>query len=447
TVPSDWDLANIDCRPNNNTGLTDGLTIVLEAGEEAVCTFNNVHTPPPPPKASITIVKSVNWNGVPVDGSQTFDLCINSVAFSSPQCQTVGANGGSVSFADLDLGVYDVYELDPGSDWTVSGGTSVTLDTPDQQASVTITNTRNIVVLPLTLEAVCPAGTIIVTNPNGFPVDFQYNGQSYSVGANSTTQITAQPGETVTITFNGGNATITAKLTTDCGTVSQEPGLTCPANWTLIGESRAVLGINHPNVVFEVNYNFNLDGAFQDYQVAVLVASAVGHPEAGCLIGGGNDGGTYPCDQGQNYESFNVLFDGGQVASIPDHGEDQWQSFGNVYSATIGAGAHTVTYRHIGQGTTPESVTYKSIICVLAGQPVVTQAAPVESQAVTQPEQAPPPQEKEEEVPPVEEQPTEGEQPAEVEEPVQGDESAGGEGEGAQPTDTPDKSGDESAEG
>ena len=371
-----------------------------------------------PPVGSIVLTKSVNWNGVPVDSNQSFQLCIDGDALSSPQCQSVGANGGTVTFSDLPLGEYTAYETDPGSDWTVSGGGSVTLDAPDQQKSVTITNTHDIFVQALTLEATCPAGTIIVTNPNGFVVNFQYANQSYSVGANATTQITAQPGETVTITFDGGSATATAKVSTDCGTVSQEPGLTCPANWTLIGESRATLGINHPNLVLEASVNFNLSDEYEDYEVSVQVASAVGHPENGCLIGGGNDGTKYPCDQGQNVESFNVLFDGSQVANIPDHGEDQWQSFGTVYNGTIGAGSHTVTYRHVGYGPTPESVTYKSIVCVLEGTPAQTQAAEEEAfQSLevplsgdvteTSPTEAPPTEAPPTEAPPTEAPPTE----------------------------------------
>ncbi len=45
-VPNEWDLVSINAgNGNNNTALVNGLTVVLEAGENAVVTFNNVYTP------------------------------------------------------------------------------------------------------------------------------------------------------------------------------------------------------------------------------------------------------------------------------------------------------------------------------------------------------------------------------------------------------------------
>ncbi|QPC83748.1 hypothetical protein G4Y79_05055 [Phototrophicus methaneseepsis] len=376
SVPSDWDLASIDCGPNqNNTSATDGINVVLEAGEEVMCTFNNTYDPPPPPVGSVSITKVVYWNGVPVDNNQTFQLCLDSNLLSAPECQAVGANGGSITWEDLELGTYYAYELDPGAMWQVSGAMNVTLTEQELDASVTITNAR-LVIEPLTLTPSCPAGTLIVTNPNDTPVTFTYNNQSSQVAANASTTINVQPGESVTITFEGGSTSATAKTVDECGTISPEPSLTCPADFTLVGEYRSVLGLNHPNVVFERSYDFNLGGEYSEYEIMVLAASSVGHPENGCLAGGGNDaGGT--CDQGQNYESFNILIDESNIANIPDHGEDKWQSFGTVYSSTILSGDHTITFRHVGIGSTPESVTYKGAVCARpAGEQQVNIQAP-----------------------------------------------------------------------
>ncbi|UWX53943.1 lamin tail domain-containing protein [Maribacter litopenaei] len=47
-VPDGWDLVSINAGAgNNNTALPNGLTVVLEAGENAVVTFNNVYVPIP----------------------------------------------------------------------------------------------------------------------------------------------------------------------------------------------------------------------------------------------------------------------------------------------------------------------------------------------------------------------------------------------------------------
>ncbi|MCB0037930.1 MAG: hypothetical protein KDE51_28045, partial [Anaerolineales bacterium] len=68
-IPDGWDLDTIDCGSgNNNTALANGLTVVLEPGEDAVCTFNNVKL------GSITILKNVDDdNFSDMDFDFTFD--------------------------------------------------------------------------------------------------------------------------------------------------------------------------------------------------------------------------------------------------------------------------------------------------------------------------------------------------------------------------------------
>lgn len=91
---------------------------------------------------SVQATKSVNWNGVAVDGAQSFTLCINGALLNNiPDCQVVGANGGSVTWGELIPGNYSVYEFDPGSQWSASGGGSVGVQ-PGQTTFTTITNTH-----------------------------------------------------------------------------------------------------------------------------------------------------------------------------------------------------------------------------------------------------------------------------------------------------------------
>ncbi|NJL57781.1 hypothetical protein HC928_23615, partial [bacterium] len=342
-----------------------GSPATVAAGQTAHVTVTNTHDAPPPPTGSIHVTKEVHWNGVTPDDSQ-FTLCVDSDVIEAPLCQTVGA-GETASFTDLPLGTYNVYEHNPGPLWIASGGGHVTISAEHLSASSTITNAR-VTLHPLTLTPICPAGQITVTNPNNTDVPFHYNNASYVAPANGSTTITAHPGQHISISFAGGSASTTALTLAECteGEVTPEPTLGCPANYTLVGEFRDVLGLPqyHRLGVLQRDYGFNLDEG--EYNIAIVAASGVGHPERGCLAGGGNDAGA-PCDQGQMHEAFNIAINGGNVAFIQDHGEDQWQSFGTVYTGQISGGSNTVSFIHVGTGTTPESVTFKALVCV---QPV-----------------------------------------------------------------------------
>ena len=103
----------------------------------------------PQAAGGLDVTKVVDWNGVPVDGTQTFEICITGPSYPDGDCQSVGANGGTVSWPGLDAGDYTVTETDPGAVWTVSGsGVSVAI-ADDQTASATITNTHDPLPPPL----------------------------------------------------------------------------------------------------------------------------------------------------------------------------------------------------------------------------------------------------------------------------------------------------------
>jgi hypothetical protein len=91
----------------------------------------------------------------------------------------------------------------------------------------------------------------------------------------------------------------------------------------------------------------------------LLVASAVGHPEDGCP-----GSGAETCGQAQDNEEFNVAIDGTGVASVPDHGEDQWQVFSFAYALT--AGSHEASFSHtgnLGSSGSLGSVSIKAVYC------------------------------------------------------------------------------------
>ncbi len=108
--------------------------LVVDPGE-TVETFitNTLNT------GSISVGKVVNWGGADPDTARTFTICVDSPLFNAPDCRSIGFNGGMLDFAGLPPGDYRVYELDPGSDWSVSGGGLVTV-TPGTATATTITN-------------------------------------------------------------------------------------------------------------------------------------------------------------------------------------------------------------------------------------------------------------------------------------------------------------------
>lgn len=66
SFPEDWDLTSINCGVNqNNFAAVDGVNVVLEAGENVTCTFNNT----PPTTGALTITKDAQ-----PDSDQVFEF-------------------------------------------------------------------------------------------------------------------------------------------------------------------------------------------------------------------------------------------------------------------------------------------------------------------------------------------------------------------------------------
>jgi uncharacterized repeat protein (TIGR01451 family) len=116
----------------------------------------------------LRVTKTVNWNGVTPDAGQTFEICITGPSYpTTPDCKTLGAAGGTLTWDNLVPGVYTVRETDPGSAWTVVGSdasATVTVATPGQAA---ITNTRKLgaftVAKVVNWNGVTPSGPVTFT--------------------------------------------------------------------------------------------------------------------------------------------------------------------------------------------------------------------------------------------------------------------------------------------
>ncbi len=94
---------------------------------------------------SLEVVKTVNWNGVTPDESQEFEICIEGLSYPDGDCQTVGYEGGALSWGDLAPGVYTVTETSPGSAWAVTiTGSPAEVTANSGSAGVQVTNTRKL---------------------------------------------------------------------------------------------------------------------------------------------------------------------------------------------------------------------------------------------------------------------------------------------------------------
>jgi len=233
-VPPTWRLANIECFPDDPTVevIKDPenrrYTVKFTLDENAdpnECIFYNEQ-----PKGSVTVTKSVNWNGFPVPANAPeFEVCLTGVSTvdSTQTYQHCEMLAHGESFTAEGLPVLDVaYSVsEPTLDplFTASGLGAVTVEA-GKTANVTVTNTHA-AFSNLNLTSDCPSGTFRVTNPNGYPVDFTWDLYQTSIsgsgtaapGANFGAIVTGQTSGTVRLFVNGvQQATKATKPPADC---------------------------------------------------------------------------------------------------------------------------------------------------------------------------------------------------------------------------------------
>lgn len=136
TLPAGWVFDGVTCLGVEPEVSVASVTITLQQGQPAACTFSSHQERVAGPGASLAIVQQTTpagGEGLAFDGG---DLG----AFSL-------ADGESQSFADLSVGSYTVIQTEPGADWPlrsvectasdyeVTGG-SVTIDLAEGEAAV-----------------------------------------------------------------------------------------------------------------------------------------------------------------------------------------------------------------------------------------------------------------------------------------------------------------------
>lgn len=97
----------------------------------------------------LEVTKIVVWDGSP-DTSKTFQICIqpnivataeSKVALATSNCQTTDYDGGTLTWNNLQPGLYSIIETDPGTGWVVEITPENQTVSSGQKATATVVNT------------------------------------------------------------------------------------------------------------------------------------------------------------------------------------------------------------------------------------------------------------------------------------------------------------------
>ena len=192
TLPAGWALENVACEGAASQRSGAGVTLTLDNGATATCTFSNRQQP-----ATLVVQKQVTTaaaSAAPPPAFQ-FDFALSDGA-TVDEAFALGA-GGTQSFS-LPPGRYALGEtiVDPvGARFTPISAACDNGEMADnvslaagQTVSCTFVNEYNF--QPLVPVAQCPSGTFDVTNPNGYPVTFGWQIEGEAISGTAS----AQPG-------------------------------------------------------------------------------------------------------------------------------------------------------------------------------------------------------------------------------------------------------------
>jgi hypothetical protein len=119
-----------------------GVEVQLDPGEELTCTFYNTKDEEPPETGELEVIKVVEWNKDLPDTDQEFEICISGSSYPTGDCQTIGYEGGTLTWSNLLPGEYTVTETDPGLAWTVDISDSPATVVAGQPAQASVTNSQ-----------------------------------------------------------------------------------------------------------------------------------------------------------------------------------------------------------------------------------------------------------------------------------------------------------------
>ncbi|MEY2417908.1 MAG: hypothetical protein QOG90_588 [Actinomycetota bacterium] len=187
---------------------------------------------------SLSVTKTVDWNGVTADNAQTFEICITGPSYPDANCKSVGANGGTLTWTDLIPGAYTAAETNPGTTWTMVGSPSAAMLVPNNGGAAAnapvITNTRKL-------------GSLHVTKHVSWNGVDAVDGQDFSICISGPSYPAAP--NCKTFTSPDGLEHTWSGLVPGAYTVS-EPGL--GTEWTASGDTSATVPTNGGTVSADV---------------------------------------------------------------------------------------------------------------------------------------------------------------------------------------------------
>ncbi|MGI6209145.1 MAG: MSCRAMM family protein, partial [Anaerolineae bacterium] len=216
-IPGTYTVA--ETNPGANWTVTgSGVTVNVPSGGAGSAEVTNTFLP-----GSLTVTKTVDWNGVtPVDG-QAFTVCIKGPSFPTGNeagaCQVVSAPDWSAVWSPLLPGQYTVSEQGPGDQWTVVVTGSPVNVQAGGQATASVTNTRKLGSLEVT--KVVNWGNETPDPGKTFTICIQ--GPSFPTGS--------EAGACQTAGYSGAVLTWSNLIPGEYQVSEQDPG----ADWTVTG--------------------------------------------------------------------------------------------------------------------------------------------------------------------------------------------------------------------
>ncbi len=146
-IPGTYNV--VETPPSAEWGVSgSGINANAPAGGTGTHTITNTIL-----EGDLNVVKTIDWNGAPVDDGQTFEVCITGPTYplgtEDGACKTIDKDNLVAAWMDLEVGDYTVVETFPqsdGNEWTtvvdgVSGLTGSATVGTGNPAVVNITNT------------------------------------------------------------------------------------------------------------------------------------------------------------------------------------------------------------------------------------------------------------------------------------------------------------------
>lgn len=205
-----------------------GSVVAVSKNTQASHTVTNTYTYTAL-TGELNVQKVVTGSGVPA--GKTFDITIYGPSYPDGDTQTIGSTGGTLTWSDLEIGEYYIYEDYPGAGFTVTGNGEAADVSQNSTTSHTITN------------AYAPAGSLRVTKEISGPIP---SGKWFAINLSG-------PTSTSTHYFYGNDSYTWTNLAPGTYTVTEAPP---GSGYTVTGSPEAVIVVGGATVNHTVRNDY-----------------------------------------------------------------------------------------------------------------------------------------------------------------------------------------------